>query len=338
MFKKLIQELQNFDTISIPIEADSDGYIDKECPSKECLFEFKVNSDDWSNLFKDEQVFCPMCRNEANSDSWWTTEQIENAKEQAQRHVVSKITNALNEGAEEFNQKNSKNSFLNISIKVKGGVSKHQVIPIPSKESLELKIQCNNCSARFSVIGSAFFCPCCGYNSAEQTFDQSLGKIEIKIKSLEYIRNGLQDVSKDDKENICRSLIENSIGECVMAFQRFCEVKYSKMITTVDQKPNDFQNLDKGAKHWKRLFGTTYDDWITGENWSRLVTLYQRRHLLAHKEGFVDDKYILNSRDNSYKVGQRIVVKETDVLDLVALVKELYKNINHNADLLTKRV
>lgn len=60
MFKKLIQELQNFDKISIPIEADSDGYIDKECPSKECLFEFKVNSDDWSNLFKDEKVFCPM--------------------------------------------------------------------------------------------------------------------------------------------------------------------------------------------------------------------------------------------------------------------------------------
>jgi Zn finger protein HypA/HybF involved in hydrogenase expression len=156
-----------------------------------------------------------MCRNEANSDSWWTTEQIENAKEQAQRHVVSKINNALNEGAKEFNQKNSKNSFLNISIKVKGGVSKYQVIPIPSKESLELKIQCNNCSARFSVIGSAFFCPCCGYNSAEQTFDQSLEKIEIKIKSLENIRNGLQNVSRDVKENICNKEGSNCVEAAV---------------------------------------------------------------------------------------------------------------------------
>lgn len=332
MFNKLIKELQNLNTISIPIETDSDGYIDKECPSKECLFQFKVNSEDWSMLFNDEHVFCPMCRNEAKADSWWTTEQLQNAKEQAQRHLVSKIKNALNEGTKEFNKKSNKNSFLRISLKVKGGELKHQLIPIPSTESLELKIQCDNCSARFSVIGSAFFCPCCGHNSADQTFEQSLEKIEIKIKNLENIRKDLPGVSRDDIEIMCRSLIETSIGECVMAFQRFCEVKYSQLETTFTPKHNDFQRLDKGAKHWKLLFGTTYDDWISKENWNRLKTLYQRRHLLSHKEGFVDDQYISNSGDNSYKVGQRIVVKEADVIEMVALVKELSNNIRAEAN------
>lgn len=331
MFEKLIKELENLKKISIPIETDSNGYIDKECPSKECLFEFKVNSDDWANIFKDEQVFCPMCRNEANSDSWWTTEQLQNANEQAKRHIVSKINSALNEGAKSFNQKSNKNSFIKMTIKISGGEVKHQLIPIPSKESLELKIQCEKCSARFSVIGSAFFCPCCGHNSAEQTFDQSLDKIEIKIRNIENIRSGLVGVSKDEVEVLCRSLIETSIGECVMAFQRFCEVQYSKMDSNSTPMPNDFQRLDKGGKHWKKIFGTTYNDWISEESWERLVILYQRRHLLSHKEGFVDDKYISNSCDNTYKVGQRIVVKETDVIELVGLVKELSENIKYKA-------
>ena len=28
--------------ITVPIEADADGFLDKECPSEKCLFQFKV--------------------------------------------------------------------------------------------------------------------------------------------------------------------------------------------------------------------------------------------------------------------------------------------------------
>lgn len=40
MFDKLIRELENLNNkkISVPINADAEGYIDKECPGEECLF------------------------------------------------------------------------------------------------------------------------------------------------------------------------------------------------------------------------------------------------------------------------------------------------------------
>lgn len=64
MFEDLIKEMERMDgqSVSVPIESDEKGYIDKQCPSEDCEFIFKVNRDDWSNIFKDEAVWCPLCR------------------------------------------------------------------------------------------------------------------------------------------------------------------------------------------------------------------------------------------------------------------------------------
>ena len=47
-----------------------------------------------------------------------------------------------------------------------------------------------------------------------------------------------------------------------------------------------------------------------------------KRHLLSHTDGIVDQKYIDRSFDKTDSVGQRIVVKEKDVLSLVNFSKK----------------
>ena len=199
----------------------------------------------------------------------------------------------------------------------------HYIMPVPSKEEMQLKIQCKVCNAKYAVIGSAFFCPCCGHNIAEETFDNSLKKIQDKIKNIPIIRKAVETVSKDEAENTCRSLIETSLGECVVAFQRFCEVNFSTRAPEKYLKFNAFQNIEIGAPYWKDILGETYADWLTVEEMTRLNLLFQKRHLLAHTEGIVDQKYLDKTNDTSYKAGQRIVIKEKDVLELVGLVKKI---------------
>src|SRR5688572_21605215 len=106
MFEKLLRDLEDLNNqgISVPIEADSEGYLDKECPNKECLFKFKVKQQDWKNLFKDEAVFCPMCGHLGMSNSFWTTEQIGQAREQGLKYVKGIISKGFAEGAREFNR------------------------------------------------------------------------------------------------------------------------------------------------------------------------------------------------------------------------------------------
>lgn len=70
MFDDLLKALKNLEqtkTISIPIEADEKGYIDKQCPSLDCSFIFKIYKDDWANICKDEAIWCPFCRYQAPS-------------------------------------------------------------------------------------------------------------------------------------------------------------------------------------------------------------------------------------------------------------------------------
>ncbi|MYI21088.1 MAG: hypothetical protein F4121_13745, partial [Acidimicrobiia bacterium] len=75
MFEELERELRALDgthKIEVDIPADDEGYIDRECPSFECLFAFKIHEDDWRGIVRDEEVFCPFCAHTADSDKWWT--------------------------------------------------------------------------------------------------------------------------------------------------------------------------------------------------------------------------------------------------------------------------
>ena len=54
-----------------------------------------------------------------------------------------------------------------------------------------------------------------------------------------------------------------------------------------------------------------------------LKVFFQQRHLLANREGIVDQEYIDRTQDTSYRVGQKLVVKASAVNRLADLVERL---------------
>jgi len=301
---------------------------DKECPVENCQFNFKVKEEDWTNIFKDEAVYCPLCRHEAEANSWWTTEQIESAKKQAFRQIRGQIGRILESDARSFNRRQPRDSFIKMSMKVSGFPKYPMVLPIPAKELLERKIQCEECGSRYSVIGSAFFCPCCGANSVERTFDDSIEKILSKINNIDVIRKAFAKIGKKDEGEITvRSLIESSLSDGVTAFQRLSEELYGKMPGNPPAPFNVFQRIDDSSALWKHVCGKGYEDWLTSSELVDLKPLFQKRHLLAHREGIVDQKYIDRSGDINYKAGQRIVIKDSDIRRLVDLITKIANEI-----------
>lgn len=323
MFEDLIKEMKRMNgrSISVPIESDENGYTDKQCPSEDCEFIFKVNGDDWSNIFKDEAVWCPLCRHEATADQWFTIEQVMHVKAEAKAVIEGTINNALRSGAQKFNRRQPKNSFISMSMNMKGGTKRTHTIPAKAAELMQLEIQCECCESRFAVIGSAYFCPACGHNSVTRTFSDSLRKIRAKKESVEIVRNALIDsVGKDEAELTCRSLMETCISDGVVAFQKYCEGMYEPY----GNAPfNAFQRIEQGSSLWENAIGKGYDYYLSDEELNTLNILYQKRHLLAHNEGIVDSKYIQKSDDNSYKVGQRIVIQNRDIDFVVSALEKL---------------
>jgi Zn finger protein HypA/HybF involved in hydrogenase expression len=52
---------------------------------------------------------------------------------------------------------------------------------------MTLRITCETCGCCYAVVGVGYFCPACGHNSADVTFDQSVDRARHAIAALPAI-------------------------------------------------------------------------------------------------------------------------------------------------------
>lgn len=309
--------------IPITLKSDEKGYFDRQCPNDKCKFVFKIFMDDWKDRISDEQVYCPMCGHCAPSDQWYTHEQLEAINEIAASYALSYISDELNKMFGRAARGMRGNKYVQLTYK-----PGHKITfvnnPVGQRPEWELEITCEKCQTRYSVIGSAYFCPCCGHNAVEHVFNESLNRVQTMIESIEDIYKIYEtNYSKDKAESMCRSMIEGSLGDIVSAFQKYAEDIYKKLMPTNKVRVNDFQIIVKGSKLFSEAIGKGYDSWLTDEEISDMNILFQQRHLIEHNNGLIDEQYIQKSNDPSYKIGQRVIIRNTDVLRLLGHVRKL---------------
>lgn len=334
MFDNILRELekikQNGGAISVPIEIpiDNDGYFDRRCPSDACQSDFKILFEDWKNKVSDAQVFCPICREEAQAVEWNTPDQVEYIERVALNRISGIIENALSQDARDFNRKQSP-GFVQVSMTYKPGAPT-LIIPISVAEELRQKFSCEQCGCRYSSLGAAFFCPACGHNSAESTFAQTMEAVRKSLAVLPAIRVAVQATSDADvAKNTAREILENSLGRIVGAFQRVVEALFDRTprAATVRRRKNVFQNLAESSALWRTATGKGYEDFLSLIEMADLLRLIQQRHLLAHREGIVDEDYINKSGDKTYALGQRLVIQETAVNRAAYLASKLVEKL-----------
>ena len=235
MFDDLQRELRRLGerhTISVSMPSDEEGYFDRECPSSECQFVFKIFEDDWREKVDDEEVFCPLCGHTADSDSWWTQEQIKRVERAAFAQIQRTISSAMRRDADRWNRRQPRNSFITMTMTVD---SQPCHVPLQfAAEAMQLKVACPKCEGRYAVVGAAFFCPVCGHNAAEQMFSQSMTAIINALDALAVVRKAMPD--SDSAENTARLLIESGLQHAVTAFQRFVEALYAALSERTESK------------------------------------------------------------------------------------------------------
>ncbi|SPH20642.1 hypothetical protein ASD8599_01381 [Ascidiaceihabitans donghaensis] len=325
MFEHLQRQLRTLSEtteISVPLEADSEGFLDKECPSETCLFQFKILEEDWKKIVRDEEVFCPSCRHNTHAQSWFTAEQIESAKEYAMGQITNDINAAMRADAAASKRRTKRNSFISITLEAKGGRDA-VLLPVAAANPMRLRTTCEECGCRYSYVGAAYFCPSCGQNSASHTFSQTLEAIRTAAGLGSTLREAL---GPDEAEAMARTLLEKAMQDTVMSFQRVSEQFYERK-TGRPPKRNVFQRLDTGSGLWEAELGVSYTDILGLEAMKQLVIYYQQRHLLAHQQGIVDTYYLTRSQDTRYSIGQRLIIREPAVLDFAAIIEKLGEEI-----------
>lgn len=332
MFDRTFRELKKLEhgmRIPVKLPLDKKGYLDRKCPSELCTASFKVLFEDWRNLVRDEPVYCPICRYVAPATEWNTEVQADYIKEVGMSYTKRVIGGALQEDTRSFNRRQPKSGFITMSLSVKL-TPETIILPVEAAEIMEQSFLCESCGCRYSSVGAAFFCPACGHNSAVTTFDKAIETVLHTISSLTEIKESIdKNFNADIAKDVERQIIESGLCRLVSSFERFAEATFTRLpnATQLVLRKNLFQNLVESSKLWHQAIGKSYEDMLTEDELDDLSRLFQQRHLLIHKEGIVDEKYLALTGDTTYSTGQRLIIRETSVHRLADLVVKLANHL-----------
>lgn len=299
------------DYISIPIQRDADGFLGRECPKQECEGYFKVVP---GTGLQGEGLpcHCPYCGHTASPDHFWTKDQIEYAKSVAMREIMDAVHKDLKKL--EFEHKPRGPFGIGISMKLEPG----RPVPIHRyrEKRLETEVVCGKCTLRYAVYGVFAFCPDCGQHNSPDILSDNMKVVEKML----VLANG------PDKE-LAKRLIENALEDCVSSFDGYgrelCRVHASKATDPAKAERLSFQNLDGARQNVLAAFNVDLATGLTADEWHRAVRSFQRRHLLSHRAGVVDEEYIRKSGDKTVVVGRKITITENEVRDLVGITTKL---------------
>jgi uncharacterized Zn finger protein (UPF0148 family) len=328
MFDDVIRELKCLERgvrVGIKMPIDDEGYFDRKCPHEECQQEFKVLMEDWKEKVSDEKVYCPICGYSENSKKWNTPEQERCICDQARNYVKDRLNNAFASSVRKFNQTHLQTGWITMKMSYKPS-HPQIIVPYEIADLMQQKFCCERCGCHYSSIGASFFCPACGYNSVENDFQHTMESVKKILNSTDIIHMTLaQHQDKDMAKDTVRQIIETSLVKLTGTFQRFMETLFGKVSAAnqVKQRWNVFQNLDESSDLWKQVGCKGYDEIIDSQEWFNLRCLFQQRHLIAHRDGIIDQRYIDKTGDNTYKIGQRVTISPESVLLLANTIKKL---------------
>ena len=326
--QRAVQKLHGTHTIEITMPLDEDKYFDRLCPHDKCGSSFKVLFDDWKTKVGD-YAHCPICGCTQESSKWNTPSQKTYIKQAGVAAMQRKLGMALSHAVRQT-QSETFGGFLSMSLSYKPG-SPTIVIPSQAAKAMQLKFACEKCGCRYAAVGFAFFCPACGHESVVAQIGEMLDSESKAIESVPRIIAHLTETSGEDMaKGMARSIYENKMVDMVGLFQRFGECLFLSVPGVGSPSQNVFQRLDEGSDLWNNKVGQSFESMLEPDEYKRLKMYFQRRHVLAHCYGVIDQKYLDKSGDRTYSVGQRLVVSSSDVKDICDLLFRLCKNMKNS--------
>jgi hypothetical protein len=291
--------------VSVQLGVDDEGYLGRECPNEKCLGYFKITPG--TGVKGPAPCHCPYCGHTAEQDHFYTQAQIEYAKSVAFRQFADAFHKDLK--TLEFNHKPQGPFGIGLSMKVKNG-------PLPAiryyqEETLETKVTCDQCTLRFAIYGVFGWCPDCGAHNS----------LQILSKNFELAKKELLLAESADTD-LAEHLIGDALENIVSAFDGFGRERCSQRKADIR-----FQNIAGARRRVQQTFGFDFASVLTAEEWTTICRTFEKRHLLAHKLGVIDEDYVRKANDPSAMVGRRIRVAPEEVSAAIALVEKLGQSL-----------
>lgn len=285
----------------------------RECPNPDCLGYFKI---EFGTGLKGDNLpcNCPYCGHQAGHDQFWTQSQIEYARSVA----LNKINEALRKDFQSWDRqlrRQTRGSLIQMSVDFKG---RQHPVHYYAEEQLETDVICELCTLHYSIYGVFGYCPDCGVHNSLQILTKNIELVAKQVKLAEEI---------EDNEELAGNLIADALENTVSVFDGFgretCRISATRAANPAQAENLSFQNLIRADTRLNQNFGFRLSDALTQSEWDFVVRCFQKRHLLAHRMGVVDQQYLDSTRDPNAVVGRKIKVDPDEVRDLANHIQRL---------------
>jgi len=315
---------------SIPIEPDEDGMVGRECPQTDCEKYFKIKSG--TGIKDNPSMLCPYCCYEGTPNQFFTKEQVAYAESIVHREVMG----MLDKEFKKLERHSFKSPFFSMSIKVKSTPSpiKHYV-----EKELQENLTCNNCGCEYAIYGIFAICPDCGNHNIFQIFSRNLILIkkqlmledELKTRFGESNQNDIDELMTDIREKITEDSCENT----VTVFETFCKEAYRLSEDRATDphfqlRGNPFQSLDRTKDIFSSQFNVDIFKNLAGNKIDELYLLFNKRHILTHNLGIIDQKFLQNTGLQQSILNHKVEISKQEILDAINSLEIISETIKTN--------
>lgn len=211
-----------------------------------------------------------------------------------------------------------------------------------SEEKLQTHFKCGtkDCNAQTDVLGEYGFCPRCGRTNARAFFLKRMTEMLARWQETD------EKISERDKR---QKEWEKLTVDSLSAFEALAKHLRAKLLLFPMtprrrkqvlelnfQRPIDANELlmqwfDISALRW-RGDKLTPPRQISESERPFIKTMIQRRHILMHNGGIVDEDYLTRSGDDSVRLGERIRVSSNEAKRFIEHCQQMGANLIDNVE------
>jgi hypothetical protein len=302
-------------SMKVSIPGDTEGFFGRTCLS--CKSFFKLRVDEFKAAPENELV-CAYCGHRASVSDFITADQRERVVSAAKAYAVAKIQDAFGRA---FRPATSSGGMFSISIEYKPGTPPrlHSYV----EDQVRRTVICDACSRAAAVYGATSFCPYCGPRNVRVRVRD---EIEAQRRALALFDHLPDDVREEAKAvGVMDTAAADALENVVTLFEQFCRETFESIVANADvilkkERPNVFQSLEDTDRMFQEHAGLKIRAAISADDWVRLSTAFAKRHVLTHRGGVVDQRFLNRVPRSTLAVGQRLVVSRSEAeISLTAL-------------------
>jgi len=317
--------------LRVPIPPGKDAMVGRACPIAGCSPGYFRVEPGTGIISPQESIFCPYCRGAEEPGAFATTAQRDYALGLVQAEAVDGVNRMMGEalGLGSARRRVLDGGLLSIEVSMTRARS-----PRPGRlleEELRRDVLCPHCTLHQAVFGLATWCSDCGADIFPIHVAAELAVLRAVLSDVDERRARLGPrIAARDIENTVEDL--TSVMEAVLkaltkrhlCAQGMSPGEAARVVTSAIG--NGYQTLSRAREIFSTHTGAVLGRGCSEDDLTKLSTVLEKRHPIAHNLGVVDRKYLVRARSGELE-GREVRVEPAELAQAIDGIEALLTDV-----------